>query len=337
MCDYRRALGAVVALPRPGAARREEDVPPPQPGAADEVLVDMLRVGVCGTDRHVMAGGWRSLPPGSDYLIIGHEAVGRVAQVGSAVRDLTPGDIVVPTVRRGCSTCPACQAGQADLCFSGEYTERGIVREHGFLTQHIVDRAENLIRVPADLAPVAPLVESLTTPEKALRRIDNARAHLPVEGPLHGVRRALVTGAGPIALLAVLALRLRDIETVTLARQAPDGPAARIAQQVGSRYATLDERATLGEFDAIIEATGAVEMGVPSVELLGRNGVLDFVGGSAEPISAPFTSSMMGMMVGRNLTIMGSVNANPDDWRAAVRDLSAMRQHFPGAVEALIT
>jgi threonine dehydrogenase-like Zn-dependent dehydrogenase len=175
----------------------------------------------------------------------------------------------------------------------------------------------------------------------ALRQRGLARVvHTPgarVAKHRHIVDEALGLSRGELALLAVLALRLRDIETVTLARQAPDGPAARIAQQVGSRFATLDERSTLGEFDAIIEATGAVEMGVPSVELLGRNGVLDFVGGSAEPISAPFTSSMMGMMVGRNLTIMGSVNANPDDWRAAVRDLSAMRQHFPGAVEALIT
>jgi len=78
----------------------------------------MLRVGVCGTDREVVLhglGGPRGLPEGSDYLVMGHEAVGRVVEIGSDVTDLEPGDLVVPTVRRGCGECVACAVGQADL------------------------------------------------------------------------------------------------------------------------------------------------------------------------------------------------------------------------------
>jgi threonine dehydrogenase-like Zn-dependent dehydrogenase len=320
------------------------DLADPAPLSDDDVLVQMLRVGVCGTDRHVMHGGSaRNLPPGSDVLVIGHEAVGRVVQVGAHVRHLKPGDPVVPTVRRGCGRCPACLADQADLCFTGGYTERGIVGAHGFLSQHIVERAEHLIPVPAELAPVAPLVESLCTPEKALRRIDNARAHLPLPPEnMHGVQRALVTGAGPIALLAVLALRLRDIETVILARQVPDGPAAQLASQVGAQYVELrtvdmsQPAARLGEFDAIIEATGAAEIAVPMLGALARNGVLDLVGGgSGDPVTV--SPRLLGAMLGRNLTLLGSVNANPADWQLAVHDLTAMRQRFPGCVEALIT
>lgn len=336
-------MRAVVTRPGSGKAWLA-DLADPELLSDEDVLVQMLRVGVCGTDRHVMQGGsGRNLPPGSDVLVIGHEAVGRVVQTGPAVGDLKPGDIVVPTVRRGCGRCPACQADQADLCFTGGYTERGIVGEHGFMSQRIVDRAEHLIPVPAEMAHVAPLVESLCTPEKALRRIDNARAHLPLPPEnMHGVQRALVTGAGPIALLAVFALRLRDIETVVLARQAPDGPAARLASQVGAQYVELrsvDMRqpaARLGEFDAIIEATGAVEMAVPMLGVLARNGVLDMVGGGGgDPVQIP--PRLLGSMLGRNLTLLGSVNANPADWQTAVRDLAAMRQRFPGAVEALIT
>jgi threonine dehydrogenase-like Zn-dependent dehydrogenase len=332
---------------RPGTERAwAREIPEPTLDAPDDVLVQMLRVGVCGTDRHVMEGFGdpsRQLPPGDDYLVLGHEAVGRVLRVGPDVRFLRAGDVVVPTVRRGCGACAACNANQADLCFTGNYGERGIFRLHGFLAQQIVDREPNLIHVPADLASVAPLVESLCTPEKALRRIANARAHLPVEGQLGGVGRALVTGSGPIALLAVMALRLREIPTCVLARQAANGPAAGLARQVGAEYVALSEVdpdqpwARLGEFDAIIEATGAVELSVLMIGVLARNGVLDLVGGPPERKAVPIHASALGAMVGRNLTLLGSVNANEDDWRAAVADLTAMRQRFPGAVEALIT
>lgn len=332
---------------RPGAGRAWlADIPEPAPEYADDVLVQMLRVGVCGTDRHVMArpmGNSRSLPNGDDYLVVGHEAVGRVVSVGDAVRSLHPGDVVVPTVRRGCSECPTCAVGQVDLCFTGAYRERGIVALHGFLSESIVEREENLIRVPEELAPLAPLVESLCTPEKALRRIGNARAHLPVGDTLHGVRRALVTGSGPIALLAVMALRLRGIPTWDVARQPADSPAAKIAERAGATYVPLPEvdldqpQARLGAFDAIIEATGAVELSVAMLRALARNGVLDLVGGPPERKAVPIHASALGSMVGRNLTLLGSVNANTGDWVAAVRDLTDMRRAFPGAVEALIT
>ncbi|HLZ29505.1 MAG TPA: alcohol dehydrogenase catalytic domain-containing protein [Chloroflexota bacterium] len=348
---------------RPGAGRAWlAELPEPTLGADDEVLVEILRVGVCGTDRHVMNrdfSGGRGLPAGDDYLIVGHEAVGRVLQTGAGVRSLKAGDLVVPTVRRGCPGCPACDVGQADLCFTGNIRERGIVGLHGFLAERIVDREPNLIPVPPELAIIGPLVESLCTPEKALRRIANARAHLPVSGAasrdpnrdatgqtsgeLHGVERALVTGSGPIALLAVMALRLRGIATWQLARQPTDGLAADLARRVGATYVALNEldqsqpQARLGAFDAIIEATGAGEMSVLMVALLARNGVLDLVGGPSERHAVPIPASSLGGMVGKNLTVLGSVNANAADWQAAVRDLTAIRQTFDGAAHDLIT
>ncbi|HEY3057578.1 MAG TPA: alcohol dehydrogenase catalytic domain-containing protein [Chloroflexota bacterium] len=328
---------------RPGAGRAWlADIPEPSIADPHQVVVSMLRVGVCGTDRHVMSsgiGGTRSLPTGDDYLVIGHEAVGRVEQVGPAVQSMKAGDLVVPTVRRGCAACSACLANQADLCFTGRIRERGIVGLHGFLSERIVEHEEFLIRVPDDMAHVGPLVESLTTPEKALRRIGNARAHLPGGA----IQRALVTGSGPIALLAVLALRLRGIPTWVLARQPRGGPAEAFAQACDATYVHLADidieqpRAALGDFDAIVEATGAVELGVAMLGALAPNGVLDLVGGVADRIAVPIQATTLGSMVGRNLTLLGSVNANTDDWRAAVVDLTAMRATFPGSVEGLIT
>src|SRR5262249_52499370 len=130
-------MRAVVTRPGSGRAWLQE-IAEPSMAEPHEVVVDMLRVGVCGTDRHVMSagiGGARGLPQGDDYIVMGHEAVGRVAQVATAVGSLKPGDLVVPTVRRGCRECAACLADQADLCSSLRYKERGIVGLHGFLAE----------------------------------------------------------------------------------------------------------------------------------------------------------------------------------------------------------
>jgi threonine dehydrogenase-like Zn-dependent dehydrogenase len=338
-------MRAVVTQPGKGRAWLE-DMHEPTPTHPDDVLIQMLRVGVCGTDRHVMQRAFdrrRQLPDGADFLVLGHEAVGRVLETGPDVKALKPGDAVVPTVRRGCGECDACAAFQSDLCFTGRVRERGIVGLHGFLSERIVERQANLIRVADDLAEVAPLVESLCTPEKALRRIGNARAHLPTGGTMNGVHRALVTGSGPIALLAVMALRLREIPTWVLARQPTDGLAAQLVARAGATYVPLQEldleqpqAALQGGFDAIIEATGAAEIGVAMLGALAPNGVLDLVGGGGgKPVA--IKAAVLGSMVGRNLTLLGSVNANPDDWRTSVRDLAEMRQRFPGAVDELIT
>jgi len=334
-------MRAVVTQPGIGRAWLTEMVEPRIEDPSD-VLVAMLRVGVCGTDRHVMElglGGPRGLPSGFDFLVMGHEAVGRVVEVGSGVSGLAPGDLVVPTVRRGCGECIACAVNQADLCYTGRIKERGIVGLHGFLSERIVERAENLVHVPHDLEQVGPLVESLTTPEKAWRRIANARAHLP--DPT--IRRALVTGSGPIALTAALMLRVRGLDTTVLARQPRGGLGGQLVERIGARYVELSDvdllqpQATIGAFDAIIEATGAAEMSVAMIGALERNGVLDLVGGPSDRQPVPIQAASLGAMVGRNLTVQGSVNANPEDWRLAVADLLEMQAKFPGVVEALIT
>ncbi len=334
-------MRAVVTRPGLGRAWLTE-IAEPTLHAPHDVLVRMLRVGVCGTDRHVMTSPPRraqSLPDGYDFLVLGHEAVGRVEEVGTAVSTMAPGDFVVPTVRRGCNECPPCLANQADLCSSMRYRERGIVGLHGFLSEQVVEHEQHLVRVPQELAQVAPLVESLTTPEKALRRIANARAHLPDSD----VRTALVTGSGPIALLAMLALRLRGIATTVLARQADGGPASRLAAACGARYVVLDTvdladpQVALGSFDAVIEATGAVELCASMAGALAPNGVLDLVGGVAERKTVRVDAALFGAMMVRNLTILGSVNANTADWRNAVADLTAIRTAFPGSIEGLIT
>src|SRR5262249_28850825 len=90
------------------------DLPAPTRRGDREVLIRIREVGVCGTDREIGAFEYGTPPPGSDRLVLGHEALGEVVEVGSAVRTLAAGDLVALTVRRPCEDgrCVACRAGR---------------------------------------------------------------------------------------------------------------------------------------------------------------------------------------------------------------------------------
>ncbi len=123
----------------------------PQPGD-DTVLVSMLEAGVCGTDEELNSGIIGEAPAGSDFLIIGHENLGRVAAVGKNVRTPAWATSWWPRCAgpaRG--MCFACRVGEPDLCNSGDYFERGIKGMHGYMAQQYVESPEYLVRVPPEL------------------------------------------------------------------------------------------------------------------------------------------------------------------------------------------
>ena len=134
------------------------------------VKLRMLEVGVCGTDREICAFEYGSPPDGNDYLVIGHESLGEVVEVGPEVKRLQAGDLVVPMVRRPCSHdhCLACKIERQDFCYTGDFTERGIKQAHGYMTEFVVDDERYMHVVPRELREVAVLVEPLTIAEKAL-------------------------------------------------------------------------------------------------------------------------------------------------------------------------
>src|SRR5947199_9838303 len=122
------------------------DVEAPKMSGPNDVKFRVLEVGVCGTDREICSFEYGEPPAGGDYLVLGHECVGEVVEVGPEVQGWAPGDLVVPTVRRPSTdpACAACRAGQQDFCYSGLYTERGINKYHGFMTEMVVDQAQYL-------------------------------------------------------------------------------------------------------------------------------------------------------------------------------------------------
>jgi threonine dehydrogenase-like Zn-dependent dehydrogenase len=147
----------------------------------DEVMLRVLDLGICGTDREICSFEYGTPPPGDDHLVIGHEALGQVVEVGSAVEALGPGDLVVPTVRRPCphSGCRACRSGHQDYCYTGDFTERGIKEAHGYMTEFVVDLQHNLVLVPASLADLGVLTEPLTIAEKAMAQVFWLMQHRP--------------------------------------------------------------------------------------------------------------------------------------------------------------
>src|SRR5881628_1894854 len=243
---------------------------PPRLAAPTQVRLRMLEVGVCGTDREICAFQYGTPPAGSEHLVIGHESLGQVVEVGPAVTRLEQGDLVITMVRRPCphAECVACRAGRQDFCFTGDFSERGIKNLHGFMTELVVDDERYMHLVPPALRDVAVLVEPLTIAEKALIQVDQVQQRLPwacefEPGKRQTCHRAVVIGAGPVGLLGAMALVSRGFDTSVYSRELAPNPKADLVASIGAHYfsaqdTTLERLAEqVGNIDLVYEATGA--------------------------------------------------------------------------------
>ncbi len=316
--------------------------------APTDVVVKVLDVGFCGTDREIAAFRMGSPPADSPYLVMGHEALGEVLEVGSSVRRIRPGDLVVPTVRRPCrrESCRACRMGRPDFCLSGEYLQRGIKEAHGFLAERFADDARWLQPVPRELREVAVLTQPLALVETAITELDQVQKRLPwaALGETGGSgKRALVLGAGPVALLASMALVVRGYK-VTVYSHAGRGEKADFAESIGAQFVTAEEEKLqtlaghLGRIDVMFEATGASPDALAAMEHLGRNGVYLLTG--VPGLRGAFTLDagfLLHGMVQKNQVIIGPVHPNAEAFRAAIQDLGLFARRWPGALQRLIS
>ena len=311
-------------------------LPPPGP---DDVLVDTIRVGICGTDREIIRGDLGRAPQGSDLLVIGHEVLGRVRSVGAAVTDLAPGDLVSAMVRRP-DGCPACQAGEPDMCLWGTYTERGIEGLHGFLMEQFVERRDYLVPVPASLEATGVLIEPLTIVEKAVRQAHLIQRRLAHWRPA----TAIITGAGPIGILGALLLRSMGLDVYSVARTPPPNAASRLLSAAGAHYVSSREEPLpalarrLGHVDLIIESSGAGPVVFEAMQALGTNGVLVLLSltGANETFPVPGDAINLSLVAG-NKVVVGSVNAGRIDFVNAVERLARFEELWPGLAAAMIT
>ncbi len=324
------------------------DRPEPSIRAADDVKLQVLQVGICGTDRDEAAGGRAAPPPGHSDLVIGHELLGRVVETGSAVQAVRVGDFALFTVRRGCGQCANCAIDRSDMCSTGNYADRGIRLRDGYQTEFVVDSEAFVVRVPPGIASVAVLTEPMSIAEKAIDeavRIQIARlpGDLDAGAWLSG-KNVLVAGLGPIGLLATIALRLRGasvhgLDVVDAATIRP-----RLLEQLGGTYVDgrqVNPRA-LGEhfpeIELIFEATGIAQLEFELLSALGANGVyvLTGIAGGDRPVTID-GSALMKALVLRNQVTVGSVNASRTHFALAVSDLERAKATWGGTLDALIT
>lgn len=328
------------------------DLPEPRLGSATEVKLRILEAGVCGTDREICGFHYGFPPEGTDHLVIGHEALGEVVEVGSEVRGFKRGDLAVLTVRRPCDdpACASCRMGRQDFCYTGRFTERGIKHRHGFMTEFVVDDQAYLVPVPKSLRDVAVLVEPLTIAEKALIEVWQIQRRLPWECP-HGGKsqpgvchHALVLGAGPIGLLGAMAFRAAGFSTFVYSREGAGSDKARLVESFDATYISGEDVpvaeliSRMGTIDVVYEATGASRLSFEVLAQCGPNAAFVFTGvpGLKGPASID-SDLLMRRMVLNNQVLLGTVNAGRDAFEAAIRDLGTFKQRWPGALRALMT
>ncbi len=331
-------VSAIATVPgQPDSLHRTTiEIPDPD---GNQVRIRVIRVGVCGTDREIMQGDIGHAPKGAAELVIGHEVLGRVEAVGEGVTSLKPGDLVTVSVRRP-DGCPACQAGEPDMCMWLDYTERGISGAHGFMAEWIVEDASYVIRIPDELEETGVLTEPLSVVEKTVRQAELIQQRLNY----WNLKTALVMGAGPIGILATLILRSKGVTVYTIARTPAPNPAASIVVAAGATYVSTREEPLadlakrLGGIDLIIESTGSSSVVFDSMQLLGNNGVLVLLSITAhhKTLTVPADDINTSLVVG-NKVVVGSVNANIVDFASAVERLGLFEKLWPGLAGRLIT
>lgn len=304
----------------------------PEPVTDDRVLlVDGMSVGVCGTDKELVAGEYGWAPPGHERLVIGHESLGKVrlAPDGSG---FAVGDLVVGVVRRpDPEPCGACAQGQFDMCRNGRYTERGIKELDGYASQVWTVEPEYAVKLDPRLSGVGMLLEPASVVAKAWEQVERIGARAWFQP-----RRVLVTGAGPIGLLAAVLGIQRGLDVHVLDRVV-DGPKPDLVADLGATYhhGSVAEATGAAEPDIVIEATGAGSVVFDAMAGTAAYGIVCLTGVSSRGRSLTVDAGSINRdIVLENDAVVGSVNANLRHYAAAADALAAADRDW---LEGLIT
>jgi glucose 1-dehydrogenase len=322
-------MRAITVIPgKPGSVALT-DMPEP-PDEDGPILVQTQAIGVCGTDVEIINGEYGAAPPGQDRLIIGHESLGRVARADPGT-GFGAGDLVVGIVRRRDPVpCRACAAGHWDMCLNGLYTERGIMGRHGYASERYRIHPEYLVRIDPALGTLGVLLEPATVVAKAwdhIEKIGQRAAWAP--------EKVLITGAGPIGLLAALLATQRGYETYVI-DQVIEGRKPEMVRRLGATYFHSGELgAAAAEADIIIECTGYVQMllEVGPQHVRHRIMCLTGVSSAGSELSVDFGILNRNMVL-QNSVLFGSVNANRHHYELAAE---ALAQADRGWLADLIT
>jgi threonine dehydrogenase-like Zn-dependent dehydrogenase len=307
---------AITVEPHKPDTARLEDIPEPDTRAGS-VLVEAIAVGVCGTDVEIVEGKYGWAPPGRTRLVLGHESLGRVIDPGPGCA-LQKGDLVVGIVRRPDPVpCPSCAVGEWDMCRNGQYTERGIKEIDGFMSERWRIDPEYAMKIDDSLGLLGVLLEPTTVVAKAWEQV-----FMVGQRAFWEPRSALVTGAGPIGLLAALVATQHGLDVHVLDR-AESGTKPELVRALGATYHTGTVAGVGFEPDVIVECTGVGQVIADSIRAIASGGVvcLAGVGSGGHTVSLP-TADVAANLVLRNNVVVGSVNANKRHWYKAGQALA---------------
>jgi threonine dehydrogenase-like Zn-dependent dehydrogenase len=314
----------------PGRAASAELIDVPEPAEEDgAVLVRTRAVGVCGTDREIIAGEYGAAPEGEQRLIIGHESLGEVLEAPLS-SGLVAGDLVAGIVRWPDPVpCANCAVGEWDMCRNGRFTEHGIKRRHGFLRERWRLPPHRLVKVDAALDDLGVLLEPASIVAKAWDHVERVGSRAR-----WGARKVLITGAGPIGLLAALLAVQRGLDVHVL-EQDEDGPKPDLVRALGATYHTSDVEAAGHDADVVLECTGAPDLLFSAMKVPRPNGIVCLLGVSPTGRCASVDAGALSRaLVLENNVVLGSVNANRAHWVAAAAALAAADR---GWLRAIIT
>ena len=301
-------MKAITVEPKKAGTSSLEDIPEPDVRQGS-VLVEAIAVGVCGTDVEIVEGKYGWAPPNKTRLVLGHESLGRVLEPDPSGR-VKKGDLVAGIVRRPDPVpCSNCAVGEWDMCRNGQYTERGIKQIDGYMSERWRIEPEYTIKVESSLGLLGVLLEPTTVVTKAWEQVD-AIGRRSFWEP----RTALVTGAGPVGLLAALLGTQRGLDVHVLDR-VESGPKPELVHALGATYHS-GRVATIGiEPDVIIECTGAGAVIDDCIQIVGSGGIVCLTGvGGGGFTSRLSTADVATDAVLRNKVIVGTVNANKRHW-----------------------
>jgi threonine dehydrogenase-like Zn-dependent dehydrogenase len=300
----------------PGNENSAELTELPEPEAKEgELLVEPLFLGVCGTDREIVEGAHGEPPPGHERIVLGHELLGRVKQAGGGVDE---GQLVAGIVRRPDPVpCACCGRGEWDMCRNGQYTERGIKGLDGYGAQVVTIEQDFAIPIPDELGNLGVLTEPSSILAKAWEQIDRIATRAC---SVH--ERVLVTGAGPIGLLAALMGKQRGLDVHVLDR-AEEGVKPETVKALGAEYHTGDVTDISKQCspDVVVECTGVAELVAGAMQHTAPGAIVCLTGVAASRSLSVDIGALNNELVLENDVVFGSVNAN--------------RRHFEQAVKAL--
>jgi glucose 1-dehydrogenase len=321
-------MKALTVIPLQAGTAELSDVDEP-PDVDGEVLVETIGIGICGTDAEILSGAYGWAPPGRERLVLGHESLGRVleAPAGAAV---TKGDLVVGIVRRPDPVpCANCAVGEWDFCRNGQYTERGIKEHDGYLSERYRITPEFVVKVDPGLGELGVLLEPTSVVAKAWEQVDRigARAHW-------APKTAVVTGAGPVGLLAAMLGVQRGLE-VHVIDQMESGLKPDLVWALGAHYHTGSISDACKLPDTVIECTGVGSLVFDAMEHVGPGGVVCLTGVSSGGRTLDIDAgSLNRSMVLENEAVVGSVNANRRHYEAGAEALAKAERSW---LERMIT